>query len=248
MLLAAFVLAGSACAQEPARPVDSGTGPALPTVATAEAAGPVHALRPMPHDDSATSPAASIELTRYQPLAVPGAPRAGYPEDTRGEYQVQLEPPGLYRLARIDSEDNLKRRIKEETKLRDPKERITFPDEPILSREKYYGRGPVWPMGHMVAEPYHVEYKRLYFEDKNSERYGWDFGPLHPLLSLGEFCYDVAALPLHMGTDPCRCFESDAAYCLPGDRVPFLIYPEEFTLTGILAEAGTVIALVAIFP
>jgi hypothetical protein len=35
---------------------------------------------------------------------------------------------------------------------------------------------------------------------------------------------------------------------LPGDPVPLLIYPPELSLTGTVMEAGTIVALFAIFP
>ena len=36
---------------------------------------------------------------------------------------------------------------------------------------------------------------------------------------------DVVLLPYHWGTDPCNCTECNRGYCLPGDPVPFLVYP-----------------------
>ena len=55
-------------------------------------------------------------------------------------------------------------------------------------------------------------------------------------------------LPYHIGTQPCRCYECSAGYCLPGDPVPYLLYPPELSLSGFLLEAGTVVSLAAIFP
>jgi hypothetical protein len=53
---------------------------------------------------------------------------------------------------------------------------------------------------------------------------------------------------MHVFNDPCNCMESSTGYCLPGDPVPYLLYPPELTLSGVAAEVGTVIALLAIFP
>ena len=93
-----------------------------------------------------------------------------------------------------------------------------------------------------------VCYERLYFEDKDSERYGWELGILQPLVSIGKFYSDVLMLPYNFGTRPCQRFEADAGYCLPGDPVPYLLYPVELSLSGALLEAGTAVGLAAIFP
>jgi hypothetical protein len=98
------------------------------------------------------------------------------------------------------------------------------------------------------VEPMFVCYERLYYEDKNTERYGWEFGVLQPLVSVGKFYADVLMFPYHFGTRPCQRFEADAGYCLPGDPVPYLIYPVELSLSGGLLEAGTAVGLAAIFP
>src|SRR5207237_7789729 len=119
-------------------------------------------------------------------------------------------------------------------------------EEPVLSKEPYYGR--TWPRSKMVVEPHFVCHGRLEFEDLNTERYGWEFGVLQPLISTANFYKDVALLPFHYFTHPCRCYDCSAGKCLPGDPVPLLLYPPEFTLTGAAAEAAVVGALFAIFP
>ena len=99
-----------------------------------------------------------------------------------------------------------------------------------------------------TVEPGYVCHERLYFEEPNSERYGWEIGPLQPFVSTGYFVWDLAKLPYNIGTRPCQRFEANAGYCLPGDPVPYLIYPVEASLTGGLLEAGTIVGLYAIFP
>jgi hypothetical protein len=100
----------------------------------------------------------------------------------------------------------------------------------------------------MVVEPHFVCYGRTYFTELNSERYGWDLGPLQPFVSAGVFFWDVVALPYHIATDPCRCYECSAGYCLPGEPVPYLLYPPTFSLSGLGAEAATAVVLFAVFP
>ena len=123
-----------------------------------------------------------------------------------------------------------------------------IPDEPVLSRETYYGRGAAWPHTTELVAPNYVCYGRLLFQQTNMERYGWDLGILSPVISGAEFFFDVFTLPYHVATAPWRCYESSAGYCLPGDPVPLLLYPPELSLTGLAAEAAVVTGLVFIFP
>ena len=127
-----------------------------------------------------------------------------------------------------------------------PPERITFPEEPILSRQPYYGRS--WPLSKMFVEPSYLCHKRLLFEQINQERYGWDFGIVAPLISTSVFFKDWLLLPYHMGIQPCRHYECSAGKCLPGDPVPLLLYPPELSLTGALAEGAAIAALEVLFP
>ena len=99
-----------------------------------------------------------------------------------------------------------------------------------------------------VVEPAYVCYDRIYFEDKNSERYGWDLGFVQPLVSGGLFYWDFLTWPYQAGINPLRRFETSAGYCLPGDPVPYLIYPPKLSWTGAIFEAGAIVTLIAIFP
>jgi hypothetical protein len=160
--------------------------------------------------------------------------------------QIQLAPPGPQRVFRLDSEAQMNERMRQEALEREPPEHITFPDEPILSREPYRGRN--WPEQKLLVEPNYVCYGRLFFEEKNAERYGWDLGPIAPEVSALYFFKDLALLPYHIGTDPCRKYESNTGYCLPGDPVPYMIYPLDLSVTGALNEAAAVVTLLAVFP
>jgi hypothetical protein len=181
-----------------------------------------------------------------QPRGVPLPEAAAQVLQELPEYQIQLEPPGPERLFRLESEQTLQERMRQEARQRPTLERINFPEEPVLSTQAYAARP--FPPAQELVEPNYVCYRRLHFEDKNSERYGWDLGFIQPFVSAGIFYWDVVTLPYHMGTDPCRKFECSAGYCLPGDAVPYMLYPPELNLTGIAAEAGTIVALFAIFP
>jgi hypothetical protein len=160
---------------------------------------------------------------------------------------IQLESPGLGRLSRLDSDERLQRRIEQ----KEPNITHVFPEPPILSRERYTGRSHLWQPRQLTVEPNFVCYGKLQalFEDKNSERYGWDLGPLSIPLGLTKFASDVALFPAKAFSDPCRLHDCSAGHCLPGDPVPFMLYPPEIaTVTGTTAELAVIGALIVIFP
>jgi hypothetical protein len=162
-------------------------------------------------------------------------------------YPIQLEPPDMERVAQaMQSDVSLQERIRQEHRERKTPERVTFPESPILTTEAYAGRS--WGSTKMVIEPNYVIYRRMFFQQNNFERYGWDLGPVTSVVSAATFLGDFLKLPYDVFTDPCRLMESNAGWCLPGDPVPLLLYPPEISLTGALMEAGAVLALVAVFP
>jgi hypothetical protein len=187
----------------------------------------------------------SIQRTFFQQAQpVPGG--AGYVEEKAAEQTIQLEPPGPDRLFRLESEDALKERWRQELKSTRPGDRQIYPEEPILTRESYYGRN--WQQRTLFVEPNYLCYQRLLFEQVNMERYGWDLGPLGAVLSPLQFFGDLAILPYHLATDPFRDCECNAGYCLPGDPVPLLLYPPGLSSSGALAETATVLVLLAFVP
>ena len=53
----------------------------------------------------------------------------------------------------------------------------------------------------------------------------------------------IKLLPHNFASYPCRRFDTSAGQCRPGDPVPYIVYPPEFTGTGLLAEVGAVALL-----
>jgi hypothetical protein len=205
------------------------------------------------HEEEESAPqAAQPERAPFTIRRTEFQPPLGMSDDRRGsddrtlDQTIQLEPPGNDRLFRLESEAALNERMRQEGKTKIPREPITFPDEPVVSRDAFPGRH--WPPQTEVVEPNYVCHGRLLFEDKNSERFGWDFGILQPVISTAKFYADVVTLPYHIATAPCRCYDCSAGLCLPGDPVPYLIYPPEISVTGSLAEAGSILGILAIFP
>jgi hypothetical protein len=156
------------------------------------------------------------------------------------EAYIRLEPPGRERLfGSRDTEKELEERMRQERRdSSTPGDTINFPPKPPITDKPYEDRrfAPL----HEVEEPSYVVYRRLYFEEKNAERYGWELGPIQPLVSTCYFLKDVLLLPHNMASYPHRRFETDAGQCRPGDPVPYTLYPPEITWTGLLAEGGVI--------
>jgi hypothetical protein len=236
---------GLAPAQEPA---------ALPPLPAWQPSVPTDARPPLPVKKLSFHKPAAPALTAAQPE--PGAIRpvqafsaSRLPAAVTGEqagYEIQLLPPGFERLTRIQSEDSLREQLRQEGREKSPPERAIFPDEPPVTDEPYARR--TFPGQVALVEPHYLNYKRLYFEDLNTERYAWELGPVQPFASAGRFFADVALLPYRFASRPLDCVESSAGYCLPGDSVPYLLYPPNVSTTGALGEAAVVLGLIAIFP
>jgi hypothetical protein len=248
--LAVLLLAGVAPAQESGRPPETmfSTWPASQP--------PAAAPRPLPAAVGA-APCLGGPVKAYPEPSAPGPDpvqqarfqQRPYSPEEVSVYEIQIEPPGLERLIQsLQTDDSLQERIRQENRQRKPIERIEFPQEPILSRDVYYGRGPLWPERHEIIAPYFVCYNKLLFEEVNSERYGWELGVLQPFVSAGAFYADVVTLPYHLATGPFRPCDCGAGRCLPGDPVPYLLYPPEISGTGFVVETGSILAVLAIFP
>lgn len=179
------------------------------------------------------------------------------PMDNRGaiaggdeiqDYHIRLTPPGPDTLFRRDSETQLFERMRQEALSQTRPERIEFPKEQYPQLEKAVFQPRAFPPATKVVEPNYTCYHRLNYEQLNMERYGWDLGFITPFVSTAIFFKDVLLLPYHIGTEPCRRYECNTGYCLPGTPVPLLLYPPQFSLTGLFLEATTVTGLILVFP
>ena len=176
-----------------------------------------------------------------------GCSKADAAEEERKEFQIHVDIPGLQRLSQLDSDRKLEERIRQETRERTPNEQVVFPEQPILSRQIHMGRVGLWPVRQLVVEPNFLVHRKLLFQQLNTERYGWDLGPITPLVCAGKFYTDLLTVPMAIGARPCER-DASTGYFLPGDPVPLLLYPPEITMTGSALEVGVILALVAIFP
>jgi hypothetical protein len=224
---------------------------------TAAAQPPLPSTRPAPLPPLSPAAAGTTRsLTLHKPAANEagairqvqyqfGRTMGGIGSDTV-EFQIQLLPPSFERLVQIESEDSLRERIRQELRERTPPERALFPEEKPATTEPYRARQFAPQVA--LAEPGYVNHGRLWFEERNSERYGWDFGVVQPVISTGYFAFDFMTLPYHFASRPCDCTDSSAGKCRPGDPVPYLIYPPGISASGAFGEAAAILAVMAIFP
>jgi len=122
-----------------------------------------------------------------------------------------------------------------------------FPMQTPLTKAQFQDR--VFNPMAVEVEASYVCYRRLFFEDKNAERYGWDLGPIQPFVSLGYYLVDATILPYRFCAFPRMRYDCSAGQCLPGDPVPYMIYPPGLSLTGAAGQTAVTVALFfTIFP
>ena len=112
----------------------------------------------------------------------------------------------------------------------------------------YEAKTAKYPPMRQQIEPNFVVHRRLHFEEKNSERYGWDLGWIQPMVSTGYFFKDVLLWPNHLVTGLCNPYSTGAGKCLPGDPVPYYLYPPELSLTGTAFEGVLITGIAFIIP
>jgi hypothetical protein len=174
---------------------------------------------------------AAAQLGRPTVAQNPNSDAGGAPKNTgsapKGDVAealgilLQLTPPPPERLFEFKSEAQVRAQIREDFKnIR----KVEFPPSPeIVPAPRPIAR--LWPYVTAVAEPSYVCFKRLWFEQRNFERYGYDYGVLQPVISTGVFYTDLALMPLHWLSHPLRWYDCSAGQCLPGDPVPLLWNP-----------------------
>lgn len=176
----------------------------------------------------------------------PGQPGIGMTKDFT-DYRISFDEPSPERLFRFESEKSLERRMQQEARQRATPTTVVFPEQPTLSQVAFAGRS--FPRQQLTTEPHFVNHARLYFQQINAERYGWDLGPLHPFLSAAQFYGDVFIWPYRVFSNFCDRTDSSAGRCLPGDPVPLLLYPPEIlSLQGGIGQALITVPLAIAIP
>jgi hypothetical protein len=104
------------------------------------------------------------------------------------------------------------------------------------------------PPAQIVLEPGYVVHRKLLFEEKNSERYGWDLGIIQPVVSTAFFYKDTLLWPAHLASSWRERYETSAGKCPPGSPVPYYLYPEEISLFGGTVGTAVFVGSGFIFP
>lgn len=216
------------------------TGPlpplTVPAVPTAMARLPQD---PKPADPKPQDPPkkGDDETTRKE---VPKAPDR-QPELTKGTL------PTRENVFRLTADAELNARIQKELGNRtDP-----FPTPAPLSAEPlvYQPKTLTYPAMRANREPNYVVHRRLYFEEPNAERAGWDLGPLQSALSTAYFMKDVVFLPHNVASGLWKNrWDTSAGKCPPGAMTPYYLYPPRFTVSGLMFESTLITGLVFIIP
>jgi hypothetical protein len=245
-----LLLAGAASGQAPPapewRPVAPVTPQVLPAAFQKVDTVPPKPAAPQPFPPQPT-PIEKLQPEPVEPgrIVVPAGMRTKASED-EGEFQIRTDKPGLDWFTHRFSEEQMFQDWRDAARKRPGAGRIYFPEEEPVSNQVYTARQS--PRLVRLVEPSYVTHGRLFFEQPNQERYGWDLGPLSPAIEMGLYYYDLVMLPYHVGSQTCHQCDGSAGKCLPGDATPLLFYREQFSLTGIVFEAGAVLGLNFAFP
>lgn len=148
---------------------------------------------------------------------------------------------------RLDGDSVLNRRIQRE--LGDKKDEFPLPNALLPAGATYTPKTAGYPPVRAKLEPTYVIHRRLYFEDTNAERAGWDMGPVQPIFSAAWFVRDVVLLPHNVASGFWKNrWDTSAGKCPPGAPTPYYLYPRGYTVSGLLWEVPLVVGLTYIFP
>jgi hypothetical protein len=190
---------------------------------------------------------AALFISAGVSLAQPPAPPPAAAADPLQEYRIELEPPGPQRVFRLEGEKALIERIRQDA--RDRNERAEFPTPVVLGGQgEEYHPGRPWQPTTTFLVPYLVCYNPLYFEEKNTERYGWDWSIFQPIVSTGAFYAHFVSLPYQFGVMPCWECECNTGYPLTGEPVPYYFYLPPWSWKGAALQAAVVGGGIAALP
>ena len=105
------------------------------------------------------------------------------------------------------------------------------------------------PPKQVVYEAGFVIHRRMHFEEKNSERYGWDLGLATPFVSTASFYKNILLWPSSLATSlVVGGTDTNMGKCLPGSPTPYYLYPQGLTITGGVAEGLVITGLSFVIP
>ena len=214
------------------------TLPSIPAIPVGRTSEQVPVALPQPAQQPPNRPVPEKEKGKGD--AEPDKPAGALPIDPTAA-------PNREEVFRMDSDPVLDRRILKELK-RPETDKLPPPGPLVKPGTTYVSKTLSYPPMKTFREPNYVVHRRLYFEERNSERYGWDLGLLTALVSTGYFYADTLFFPHNFAAGGFReRYETSAGKCLPGDPVPYLLYPPGLTPGGLTVEAVVVTGLVFVF-
>ncbi|HQR07352.1 MAG TPA: hypothetical protein PLN21_11050 [Gemmatales bacterium] len=182
----------------------------------------------------------------------PTAQKPAQPPTTEQKNMLALEeegrytPPGKDELYRVDSESTLAERIRQLRKATG-KTPLDFPDgDNIRIKTAMVKRN--FPESKATEISSYVVYNPLYFQQINTERYGWELGVFQPLVGTAQFYGDVLLLPYKVAANPPWKCEANAGYALPGDPEPLRFLTPLFSWKGVAGEVGAAMGGIWFFP
>lgn len=234
---------------------------------------PLHQPAPVP-ERPAVPAAQPTAPEQTAPVVAPPAPAATAPRQPLGGQPMTRQPeskidisqytklpprelifqsrgdPELERIIVTGVRTYLQEQAAKENRQYVEKEPLQFPLlVPPGGGVPYQAKTASYPPMKAQHEPLYVVHRRLHFEEKNAERYGWDLGIIQPFVSTMYFYRDVLLWPNSLASGFAYGFwDSNAGKCLPGTPTPYFLYPPGLTVTGTVAEAAVVTGLGFIIP
>lgn len=194
---------------------------------------------------TATPQAAPFAAQKTEP---PLADKRSFEEkerDDRAKLVYSPRPEDVFTLAHDGTlEQRIIERLRDDERKagRDPFAKypkgITFPRAtPAGAGLAYRAKTTDYPPQSVEYVSGYVVHRRLHFEEKNAERYGWDLGILQPLVSAAYFYKDVLLWPNSLASGVASGFwDTNLGKCLPGSPTPYYLYPPGLTITGTAVE------------
>jgi hypothetical protein len=235
---------------------------------------PIRTQQPVPASTMTLTKPAGQETTRpvvAQPVSrnVPQPPTtqepkketpAG-PQDAPTKIDPYTLPFSRERGFSFDDDEVLNKRMMREIfelenkNKKTPERKFDAKDFPVPEKTSIVRPGDVYtaktasyPATKMLIEPGYVVHRKLLFEEKNSERYGWDLGIVQPFVSTAFFYKDTLLWPAHLASSWRERYETSAGKCPPGSPVPYSLYPEELTLFGASVGSAVFVGSGFLFP
>ncbi len=240
--------------------IPSGTVPAAPMPQTLTFQKPVEpSLPPMGVPaipaSAVKSPATAIPALpvstekKAAEIAVPElrAPVAVQAEPAAKPTEMAVYEPKKADVFRLDGDAVRNRRIQKE--LGDKMDEFPRPAPLVPPGTAYAAKTANYPPVMAKVEPSYVIHRRLYFEEPNAERAGWDMGAIQPILSAYRFTRDCVFLPQNFASGFWKNrWDTSAGKCQPGAPTPYYLYPRGYTVSGMLWQVPLTVGLVYIFP